>query len=264
MHVGRVFELCHEKGSELQEGHKGRKHKGRAVFQGNDVKDENWDNAICASLSSSPSSMEASKAADYFGLLPGDAEMAYTQSLLGGTETWVRLPKSRWPAEWVGKYTDPVVRLLLALYGHPDSGGYWERKCDAHLKKIGFERIQDWRSCYFHPTLKVVLVVYVDHFKVSGPKLALQKVWKLVEQGIKIGTPAALGKFLGCDHIRGHASLVKDTMVATDESAPLGAAGQHYTTLTYDMSGFLTQCVDKYQELAGPRGANLRKVDSLI
>ena len=174
-----VFQVVPRKGSELPEGHKGRKHKGRAVFQGNDVKDENWDNAIFASLSSSPSSMEASKAADYFGLLPGhdsetsDAEMAYTQSLLGGTETWVRLPKSRWPAEWVGKYTDPVVRLFLALYGHPDSGGYWERKCEAHLKKIGFEPIQDWRSCYFHPTLKVFLVVYVDGIKTSGPKLAL-------------------------------------------------------------------------------------------
>ena len=110
--------------------------------------------------------------------------------------------------------------------------------------------------------LKGFCVVYVDDFKISGPELALPKVWKLVEQGIKIETPTAHGTFLGCDHIRGHASLVKDKMVATETCAPLGAAGQHYTTLTYDMGGLLTQCVDKYQELAGPRGAILRKVDT--
>ena len=74
--------------------------------------------------------MEASKCADSFGGLPGhssetsDAEQAYTQSLLGGTETWVRLPKERWPQEWIDQgIHDPVVPLLLALYGHPDSGG---------------------------------------------------------------------------------------------------------------------------------------------
>jgi len=39
-HVGRVFELCVEKGSELRADDPARKYKGRSVFQGNDVKDE--------------------------------------------------------------------------------------------------------------------------------------------------------------------------------------------------------------------------------
>ena len=55
---------------------------------------------------------------------------------------------------------------------------------------------------------------------------------------------------------------MNDKMLATDKRAPDGVAGQQYTTLTYDVGGFLTQCVDKYKELAGPRGANLRKVDT--
>ena len=45
-HVSRIFEICVEKGSELPENDPGRKFKGRVVFQGNDVKDENWDVAI--------------------------------------------------------------------------------------------------------------------------------------------------------------------------------------------------------------------------
>ena len=100
------------------------------MFQGNDVKDEHWDMAFFANLTSAPSSMEALKCADAYGLLPGhstetsDAEQAFAQSLLGGTETWVRLPKDRWPQERIDRgMTDPVVPLLLALYDHPDSGG---------------------------------------------------------------------------------------------------------------------------------------------
>ncbi len=79
------------------------------MFQGNDVKDEHWDMAFFANLSSAPSSMESSKCADAYGLLLGhssetpDAEQAYTQSLLGGTETWVRLPRQRWPKEWIDR-----------------------------------------------------------------------------------------------------------------------------------------------------------------
>ena len=88
-HVGRVFELCVEKGSELPKGSKGRKYKGRSVFQGDQVKDENWDSAIFAELGSSPASMQAGKAVDAYGLLHGHsvqqayAEQAYIQSVLG-------------------------------------------------------------------------------------------------------------------------------------------------------------------------------------
>ena len=40
VHVGKVFEICVEKGSELPLGDPMRKFKGRTVFQGNNVKDE--------------------------------------------------------------------------------------------------------------------------------------------------------------------------------------------------------------------------------
>ena len=144
-HVGRVFELCVEKGSELPKGSKGRKYKGRSVFQGDQVKDENWDSAIFAELGSSPASMQAGKAVDAYGLLHGhsvqqaDAEQAYIQSVLGGTPTWVRLPRERWPASWVKQgFRDPVCPLRLALYGHPDSGGYWEKHCEKTPFVAGF------------------------------------------------------------------------------------------------------------------------------
>ena len=37
-HWGRVFSICVEKGSELEDGAPGRKYKGRVAFQGNEVR----------------------------------------------------------------------------------------------------------------------------------------------------------------------------------------------------------------------------------
>merc|ERR1712115_59382 len=103
--------------------------------------------------------------ADAYGLMPGhivqqsDAEQAYTQAWFRGEDTWVRLPKDQWPQEWKDKgYKDPVCPLVLALYGHPDSGGFWEKHCDAHLRTIGFEPIDDWLSCYWHADTGSLLV----------------------------------------------------------------------------------------------------------
>ena len=129
VHVGKVFEICVEKGSELPAGHKLRKFKGRTVFQGNNVRDENADVALFSELGSSPATMEAGKAVDTYGSQPGhitqqnDGVQAYTQALMQGIEIWVELPIDRWPKRWVGKYRRPIVLFRIALYGHPDSGG---------------------------------------------------------------------------------------------------------------------------------------------
>ena len=93
VHHGRIFDFCVEKNPELPEDHPDRKFKGRAVFQGNNVHDQNWDVAMFQELSSCPARLEAAKVADAYGLAPGntaeqsDATQAYTQSELGGPKT---------------------------------------------------------------------------------------------------------------------------------------------------------------------------------
>ena len=59
VHLGNIFEIGTLKGAELKEGDPNRKYKGRSVFQGNKVVDENSDHALFAEMSSSPASMEA-------------------------------------------------------------------------------------------------------------------------------------------------------------------------------------------------------------
>ena len=101
LHLGSLFDLCVLKGSELPPGAKGRRHKGRVVFQGNRVTDEQRDHALVQDLGSSPSTMEAAKAANLVGCADGsdeeisDADMAYTQAdcPADAIQTYVALPR---------------------------------------------------------------------------------------------------------------------------------------------------------------------------
>ena len=106
--MGRLFGIMVEKGSELPlydaQGNRDprRKYKYRVVFQGNRVVNQNWEVAMFQNLGSSPATMEAGKVVDMFGCLPGhateqaDANQAYVQAELKGTETWVWLPPEAW------------------------------------------------------------------------------------------------------------------------------------------------------------------------
>ena len=94
-----------------------------------------------------------------------------------------------------------MCRLVKALYGHPDSGAYWEQHCDTWVRKVGFEPIHEgWPSCYFHPGLKLFLVLYVDDFKLAGPTANLPAGWTLLRKHLSIEQSTPVGLYLGCDH----------------------------------------------------------------
>ena len=155
-----------------------------------------------AELGSSPASMEAAKVIDVLGSQPGyskqqaDARQAYTQALFKGIETWVRLPRNRWPKEWGTKFQDPVVPLRLVLYGHPDSGGIWEKHCEDQLRTVGWVAVlpEIWQSIFYHPELDLLLVIYVDDFKMAGPTNNLAKGWKTIESVIDMDPPEPFGR----------------------------------------------------------------------
>ena len=208
VHLGRIFEACYEKGSELPETDPRRKFKGRTVFQGNNVRDENSDHALFNELGSSPASMEAAKLLDAFGSQPGfskeqaDAIQAYIQALFTGVPTWLSLPRNRWPKDWEKKYWQPMVPMLLALYGHPDSGGIWEQHLNSRVVKQGWKQILPdiWHSIFHHQELNCLLVVYVDDFKMAGPAANLPKAWATVKAAVDIGEPEAYDRYFGCMH----------------------------------------------------------------
>ncbi len=78
-------------------------------------------------LSSSPVTMPAGKACDAYGMISGlrleqaGAVTAHTQSLFGGVQTSVRLPKDPWQQKWIdGKMGDTVCLLALRCFHFPN------------------------------------------------------------------------------------------------------------------------------------------------
>ena len=93
---------------------------------------------------------------------------------------------------------DPVVKLKKALYGHPDSGTFWEKHCDKKVSEVGFEAVgPEWPSVYLHKPLRLFLVIYVDDFKLAGPQENLARGWGLLRQKIRIDAETKLGHYLG-------------------------------------------------------------------
>ena len=244
IHMARVHGICVEKHSELPKEDKRRKFKGRGVLLGNQVKNQNFEAALFQDLGNSPASFESSRWADMFGCLPGhnvqlaDAIQAYIQASLTGVACWVELPDEAWPP-WVNRknFRRPVVRLIKALYGHPDAGTMWEKHCDQAVKKLGFVPIgPNWPSMHYYSKLNLLLVVYVDDLKLAGPEANLAKGWTMLRSLLNIEPETDLGMYLGCTLKKGENRLKDGTRVST---------------MTYDMESFLDQCVEKYKEIVG-------------
>mgnify|MGYP007023072079 CR=1 FL=1 len=123
------------------------------------------------------------------------------------------------------------------MYGHPDAGGWWERHADEKARIEGFVPIENWPSVYWHDGLEVVLIIYVDDFKLSGPEDKLQLGWDLISKGLNIEPPAKLGLYLGCKHEES-VRILPDT-------------GKSVRVMEYNMEDFLRSCVDRYRELTG-------------
>ena len=119
----------------------------------------------------------------------------------------------------------------------PRCGNILEQHCDESVRAVGFEPIgEEWPSVYIHEKLQLVLVVYVDDFKMAGPQKNLAQGWSMLRTRLKIEPETGLDMYLGCNQSKGNVTL---------------GNGHRVTTVTYDMEQFLRSCVDRYLEVAG-------------
>jgi len=300
-HFGSLMDLCHEKNSQMAPEY--RKYKGRVVFRGDQVKqadNESWGayKAVFSEQGTGASHMAGAKFADLVGRLPGckgqnsDAVSAYTQEKLGGPPTWISLPRAQWPKDgsW-DHFKDPVCRLDLNLYGHPLAGFYWERRCKRIILGLGFTLVPGWECLYIHKEKQLLLSVYVDDFKLSGPEENIAPMWKLLGKEIELEDPTEFhgNTYLGCtqaefepDHDmmesvgelfkevtkKASGAERKETQTADTTRAPNvtkpslkpPATEASLKAYHYCMAGHSEQAVERYLELSGKKEASLAKV----
>ena len=51
---------------------------------------------------------------------------------------------------------------------------------------------------YFHDKLKLMVVIYVDDFKLAGPTENLAKGWEMLRAVLRIEPETDLGLYVGC------------------------------------------------------------------
>ena len=90
--------------------------------------------------------------------------------------------------------------LERALYGHPESGGHWERHLSAAVHPLGGEAVKEHPSSFWFEESRLLLTVYVDDLLLSGPEEAHTPFWTKLRQSIDIENPEPLDRFLGRTH----------------------------------------------------------------
>jgi len=208
------MDLCHLKHAELDE--ELQAYKGRVVFRGDTMKDEDGFLAVFSEQGASAISMAASKMLDAIGRFPGndsedsDALGAYTQILLKDVykllgkipedvaEIWITLPRSQRPSWW-DSIEEPVCLLTRNLYGHPLAGLIWEKHGGKAIIRCGFEKIKGWECLYVHREQQLFLSVYVDDFRMAGPNANLAPMWTLLgkELDLEPAVPSCTNVYLG-------------------------------------------------------------------
>lgn len=68
------------------------------------------------------------------------------------------------------------------------------------LGQIGFEPVAAGARCFWHEELRLLVTIYVDDIRCSGPELHLVKGWDLIRTKISIGEVSNASLCLGCIH----------------------------------------------------------------
>ena len=88
---------------------------------------------------------------------------------------------------------------------------------------------EEWPSVYIQQKLQLVLVVYVDGFKMAGPQKNLAQGWSMLRTRLKIEPETGLDMYLGCNQSKGSVTL---------------GNGHRVTKVTYDMCRYLEAAGD--------------------
>ena len=180
------------------------------------MKDESGSYAVFTQQGSSASQMTAAKVMDIISRLPSGAGLKIEDApkLLKipkseCPDTWIRLPRHRWPKSW-STMEDPVVPLERILYGHSLAGLLWERQFEKSLLKYGWEKVPNWECLFVHREKGLFLSVYVDDIKSAGRNQNIDPMWKPLNKEVDSGDPTSFLDHVYLDCTQRQCEISKD------------------------------------------------------
>ena len=269
---------------------KHQKYKGRVVLRGDTVKDDSGSYAVFTVQGSSASQMTAAIVMDIISRLPGcdgqaaDAVSANTQVKMEDAPTflkipksecpdnWIRLPKHKWPKSWSSR-EDSVVLLERNLYCHPLAGLLWERQFEKILLKYGLEKVPNWDCLFVHRHQGLFLSVYVDDVKLARKSQNINPMWKVLNKEFDLGEPTSFldHVYLGCtqrqceiskDIVDNYRTMFESRISAGGVEKLPFPQNLRISSWSYDMAGHAKKCVERYCELANKTTQQLYKVST--
>ena len=149
-------------------------------------------------MQSTPATLEASRVANIYSCMrqpnrdrhtveTRDVEQAYLQAEMRGPPVYIMLPEELWTEEMCNMDC-PVFPLHKALYGHKHSGVFWQEHCHEQATNAGFVPLStaSWPCVYWNDRLKLLLIIYVDDMKLSGPEKNMKEAWEAIGRNITL------------------------------------------------------------------------------
>ena len=200
INIGKLMTILSVKNFETPEL---RKLKARIVFRGDDIHDADNTLAVLQEAKVNPTGLAGINLNLVYGALHGhktthsDVTRAYTQYLLKTkVPTWVELPKELTPKEY-SHLERPCVRLVRALYGHPESGWHWGKRFKEIMSSMNGVHLDDFQSSYWFPKEKLLMTLYVDDMLLSGPQEAHEGFWRELAKHLEFDEPTPVDRILG-------------------------------------------------------------------
>ena len=94
--------------------------------------------------------------------------------------------------------------------GTPIQGGSGRNTVRRSSRRLASRQcsLTSGRAVFYHPVKKLLLVVYVDDFKLAGPKDNIKEGWKTISSVIDMDPPEDIGRYFCCMHRHEHGLML--------------------------------------------------------
>ena len=156
------------------------------------------------------------------------------------------------------------------LYGHPDAGAYWERKCERALKECGWEKTC-CQGLFIHGNTNSLLIAYVDDLRMAARAEYTPKLWGDLRKWLVVDDQSPPQRFLGVvshyfeapvinlAHILDHSPRVRGRAATPQKFVPKDP-NKIVRGYRYQMTDFFSKSVDKFCTLGNIDRKTLKKV----